>query len=206
MGITNLYITRHGQTEWNVQGRLQGHLDSPLTELGVIQAEQLADSLVNVEFDVIYSSPSLRTVRTAEMIRGERPIDITIEDKLREINMGSWEGMELAEVKLQYPREHEAYWNTPDLYVPSNGGETFEAVSQRAVSCIEKIIRDNENKTIMLVTHTVTLKSIMNYFEKRPLKELWNPPYVHPTSLSHVMIEDGIVTIEKYGDMAHIDG
>jgi probable phosphoglycerate mutase len=85
LGITNLYITRHGQTEWNVQGRLQGHLDSPLTELGVIQAEQLADSLVNVEFDVIYSSPSLRTVRTADMIRGERPIDITIEDKLREI-------------------------------------------------------------------------------------------------------------------------
>jgi broad specificity phosphatase PhoE len=205
LSITNLYITRHGQTEWNVQGRLQGHLDSSLTELGITQAEQLANSLADVGFNVIYSSPSLRTVRTAEIIRGQRPIEIKVDDKLREINMGSWEGMELSEVKLQFPHEHEAFWNTPELYVPSNGGETFQDVYERVVPCIEKIIADNESKTIMIVTHTVTLKCIMSYFENRHLKQLWNPPFVHPTSLSHVVIDDGKVTIKKYGDMAHID-
>ena len=204
MGLTNLYITRHGQTEWNVQGRLQGHLDSPLTDLGITQAGQLSNSLADVDFDVIYSSPSLRTVHTSEIIRGQRPIDVTVEERLREINMGSWEGMELSEVKLQFPHEHEAYWNTPALYVPSNGGESFQDVCERVTPFIERIMDDDENRTIMIITHTVTLKCIMSYFEKRPLNQLWNPPFVHPTCLCHVMIDSGTVTIQKYGDMTHI--
>lgn len=204
LGITNLYITRHGQTEWNVHGRLQGHLDSPLTELGITQAGQLSNALEDVDFDAIYSSPSLRAVHTSEIMRRQRSVDIVIEERLREINMGSWEGMELTEVELQFPHEHETYWNNPAMYVPSNGGESFGDVFNRVVPFIESIAAHDENKTVMIVTHTVTLKCIMSYFEKRPLNELWNPPFVHPTCLCHVVIDGDAMTIKKYGDMTHI--
>ncbi|WP_412973888.1 histidine phosphatase family protein [Paenibacillus sp. OAS669] len=89
---TTLYLTRHGETEWNVEGKLQGHKDSPLTNLGKRQAKWLGASLKEIEFDAIYSSPSPRTYQTAEIIREERKIELSSCDSLKEIGLGSWEG------------------------------------------------------------------------------------------------------------------
>src|SRR5690554_4521335 len=90
-----IYLTRHGQTEWNVIGKLQGWGNSNLTEKGIENAKRLSQRLKEVNFDYVYSSPQQRALDTAKLIRGDRNIEINVLDDLREIGFGSWEGMEI---------------------------------------------------------------------------------------------------------------
>ena len=89
-----LYITRHGRTEWNTIGRLQGWLDSPLTEEGIKRAERLSKRLENIDFDSIYSSSQKRALDTAHILN-KKNIEIQILDELKELSLGKWEGMKL---------------------------------------------------------------------------------------------------------------
>lgn len=203
--MIELYFTRHGQTEWNVEGRIQGHLDSPLTELGVTQAVRLGESLSHVNFDVIYASPSARTIRTAELIRGNKDVAVNLDERLREIRMGSWEGMLMGEIEQAFPQEHHTYWHAPHLYRPVSDGETFFDVIQRTGQFVDELLSVNHDCRVLVVTHTVTLKVIMSRFEGRSLERLWDPPFIHPTSLSRVVVENGESRIEFYGDMSHVD-
>jgi broad specificity phosphatase PhoE len=203
MKRTVLYLTRHGQTEWNVVKRLQGHQDSPLTELGVKQAGWLGEALSDIEFEAIYSSSSPRTIRTAEIIRGARNVEIIKEDDLREINMGSWEGQLSTDIEAQFPRENYAYRNTPHLYEPVNRGESFYDLQNRLLPKIREIVSKHEGKNVLIVTHGVSLKVIMASFGGRPLSELWIPPIIHPTALCKVMIEGDKQIVELNGDTSH---
>lgn len=179
-------------------------MDSSLTELGELQASRLGQALSQVRFDLIYSSPSYRTVRTAEIIRGDREIPILTDARLREIGMGSWEGRLASDIREEWPEEYHAYWNIPALYRATNGGETFHEVAERVVAFLHELLSNNEGKTILIVTHTVTLKFIMGYFESRPLERICEPPFIHPTSLSQIAIQNGAWSIKKYGDMSHM--
>lgn len=116
-----LYITRHGQTQWNVEGRMQGSLDSPLTGEGVRQAQALADRMAGVPLDAIYSSPTPRSWATAETLRGVRDLPLHAEARIREICMGAWEGQRDDALKADHPEQFGAFWKTPHLYVPWEG-------------------------------------------------------------------------------------
>lgn len=199
---TTILLVRHGQTEWNVEHRLQGHQDSPLTELGVRQAQWLGESLRNEPIDVIYSSTSLRAHRTAELIREIRDIDLHRSDELREINMGIWEGKTQTEVKEKFPDQFYYFWNDPEQFSVQDS-ETFEEVSSRAVGELTRIRDAHEGKSILLVTHTVVVKLLMTYFTDVLMKDLWNPPYIHPACLCKIVIEDGKPDIVLHGDVSH---
>ncbi len=82
--MTKLYITRHGETLWNTEGRMQGWNDSPLTDLGIKQAEWLRERIKDLKIDVIYSSPSGRAYNTAEIIKGNRELQVIKHDGYRE--------------------------------------------------------------------------------------------------------------------------
>ncbi|MED5016752.1 histidine phosphatase family protein [Paenibacillus chibensis] len=199
---TLIYLVRHGETEWNVDHRMQGHQDSPLTELGVKQAEWLGESLRNEPIDIVYSSSSRRAYRTAEIIKGDREIDIHTLDEFKEINLGIWEGKTQAEVKANDPEQFHYFWNDPAEY-KVQGSETFEDVFNRVMNGLNQIIQNNEGRSILLVTHTVVVKLIMSYFEGRPMKDLWNPPYIHPACLCKIAIEGGKPEILLHGDITH---
>jgi len=200
--MTKLYLTRHGQTEWNLERRWQGQKDSKLTELGELQAEWLGKRLNEIEIDMIISSSSGRAVKTAEIIRGDREIIIEYNDNLREINLGEWEGLLYSEIELLYTEEEYNFWNFPHLYKPV-GGETFMQVVERASNEIEKIILEYKGKNIVIVTHGITLKLLMAYFENKDLKDLWNGAAMHPTCLSIVEIEKDYPNIILHGDTSH---
>ena len=106
MSTTTIYLTRHGQTEWNVQHRMQGHMDSALTSIGLQQAEWLSQGMRSVQLDAIYTSPSPRALRTAEIMRGERSTYLNLSDAFKEIGMGVWEGSDSAELEVQIGRAH----------------------------------------------------------------------------------------------------
>lgn len=201
---TTVYITRHGQTEWNVQKRMQGHQDSALTPLGVQQAQWLSRGLLHVELDAVYASSSPRALRTAELIRGDRDLPLTACDEFKEIGMGIWEGRDSGELQLRYPEQHRHFWGNPDQF-SVEGSETFAAVQERALGKLREIIDLHAGGAVLIVTHTVVIKVLMAYFEGRAMNKLWDLPYIHPTCLCRIDITDGVPEIVLHGDISHYE-
>ena len=199
---TTLYLTRHGQTEWNTQGRMQGHGDSPLTETGVMQAQWLAEALQDIPFDAIYSSSQGRAMRTAEAIGRGRDIEVIPADEIREMRLGVWEGKTKEDAEQTHGEQISNFWNAPDKYVPI-GGESFCEVRDRAVAFLTSLVEKHRGETILAVMHGCVLKLVMGYFEQRPLAKLWNPPTMLPTSLSKVQFTNGTHRIVMYADTSH---
>lgn len=204
MGTTTLYLTRHGQTEWNVQQRMQGHQDSALTPLGVQQAEWLSRGLKEVQLDAIYTSSSVRAMRTAEIIRGERNIPLTDCDELKEICMGIWEGCESSQIELTHPEQHHHFWKDPEKF-SVQGSETFREVQERARQKLMEIVDKHEGQSVLIVTHTVVIKVLMAHFEGRVMEKLWDLPYIYPTCLCRIDLTDGVADIVLHGDTSHYE-
>ncbi len=203
--ITNLFIARHGQTKWNVEHRIQGKSDSPLTKLGVRQALQLGKRLSDIGLDVIFSSSSRRAYRTAQIVSEEQKSKIPLfaERDLMEISLGEWEGMLRSEIDELYPRMQDIYFNNPPAFRPVGNGETFFQVRDRVLNCLNRVLEKNTGKNILLVTHTAVVKLILSHFEGRSLENLWDPPIIRPASLSHISISESGTVIKSYGDTEH---
>jgi broad specificity phosphatase PhoE len=201
--MVTLYITRHGETEWNIQKRMQGWKDSELTSKGSDNAIALGRRLHDVEFNEIYTSPSSRTVSTASYICGERQIPIVLDERLREINLGDWEGKTQDYIKGNYADDFRSFWNTPHLYT-SQKGENFSQLQQRVVSVLNDIMDKHLSGNVLIVTHSVAIKSMLAYFKNMELSNIWEPPFIHDTSLTVVEVsKDGINKIILEGDIAH---
>lgn len=204
MGII-LYITRHGQTEWNTQRRMQGWEDSPLTKTGIEQAKRLGNRLKNSKIDLIYSSPLGRAVDTAKLIRGERDIRIICDKRIKEIKLGKWEGMNHEFIDSNYKQEINNFWHNPKLY-KSIEGETFLQLRNRVKNFLDEIIEKHKDETILIVTHAIALKSIMNYIEDLTIDKFWTEPYIGPTSLTKVEVKDLNRKVILNADISHLDG
>lgn len=200
--MTRLYLTRHGQTQWNIEGRMQGSKDSPLTELGINQAILLGKWLKDTHIDVVYTSSSERAHHTSKLIIGDREIRIIPMDELKEMNFGLWEGMTFEVIEEQYGELFNSFWNTPHLLEDFHG-ESFKDFRVRVVGAINKIIADNEGKDILVVAHAVVIKMLMSHFENTPLEKLFDDRMIHPTSLSVVEVEKDEYNIIKYADTSH---
>ena len=200
--MLRLYITRHGETEWNRQKRMQGWKDSELTDVGIANAISLGERLAGVEFNRFYVSSSMRTQQTAQYILGDRSIPIILDEELREIHMGSWEGETQVNLQQAYPEQFHDFWNNPHLFVPV-GGETFYNFYARTLKALNRITRENEKGNVLIVTHTVVIKALLAHFKNDSLEHLWNPPYIHDTSLSIIEFNGNDPKILMEGDIAH---
>lgn len=201
--MLKLYLVRHGETELNVQMRMQGSIDSPLTQTGIDHAIALGKHLKDVKFDIVYSSPSPRAYRTAELIMGERNNPIEIENDLREMNLADWEGKNKEEMDVLAPIEYEVFWNSPHLFKPVNG-ENFYQVQDRAIAIINKLISENDKGNILIVTHSIIIKTIVAHLKKYAMEDLWAPPLIQDTSVTILGVEKGEVKLESIGDATHI--
>ncbi len=200
--MLELYITRHGETEWNVQKRMQGWSDSELTENGRENARALGNRLVDINFSSIYSSPSKRTLDTAKIIRNNKNTPIILEDKLKEIHMGDWEGETHQTLSEKYPAAYTSFWETPHLY-ESKSGENFTDLFNRAAEAVNRIITENTSGRVLMVTHSVIIKCLFAYFKNRSMERLWDPPYIHDTSLTIVYVMDNGYEFLLEGDLSH---
>jgi probable phosphoglycerate mutase len=190
MGI--LYLTRHGETEWNKEWRLQGKKNSALTPKGVWQAKQLGRHLEDVAIDKIYTSSSPRAVHTANCIRGKRDIPIVALDALMEIGLGSWEGQTAEDLRRIYPVAFEAFWSYPERYIPvSPEGETFEVVQRRMRETIDHIQTSHPNEAILVVTHGISLKLLLASLENKELSTVFKDDMIHSASLTRVDYGNG---------------
>ncbi|WP_316569361.1 histidine phosphatase family protein [Neobacillus sp. YIM B06451] len=200
--MLTLYITRHGETVWNTERRMQGWLDSALTENGIGNAVSLSERLRDIEFQAIYSSSSGRTRATSELLKKNIYIPVIYDDNLREMNLGKWEGQTLDSIQGTYPIEIDHFWNAPERFKPV-GGETFSAVYARALMALERIKADNQVGNILIVTHSVMIKTLLSIFKNSPIENLWDPPFIHDTSLTIVELDGREYRLVLEGDISH---
>lgn len=197
-----IYFTRHGQTEWNVIGKLQGWGNSNLTEEGIERAKRLSHRLKEVDFDFIYSSSQERALDTAKIIKGDRDIEIKTLDDLREIGFGSWEGMEIKNIKEIYGDEYDTYLNRPHLYEPVDG-ESLLDVYERAENALNEILsRKAEN--VLFVSHGVTIKVLTAIIKGISLEELYQIPVQVGTALNICEYNGDKLDFIVEGDTSHI--
>jgi len=200
---TTVYLTRHGQTQWNVEGRMQGWNDSPLTELGVKQAQWLRDRLEEINIDKIYSSSSGRAYRTAEIINENKKIELVSHDGLREIKLGKFQGLNQEEMQQKYPEQYYNYWNKPEIYKPIGDGETIEELIDRVDKVIMKIVKENIGKSVLIVTHTMPIKALLCSLNNIDIKDFWMEPYIKQTSLTTIEFNDNGHRVVQCADISH---
>lgn len=199
-----IYITRHGETKWNIQGRMQGWKNSDLTEKGIENAKRLGISLKKINFDCIYSSPLGRAIETANYIKGDKDTQIIIKDSLKEMGFGLWEGMEHSKVEELYPEQRFNFWNKPHLYRAVDG-ESFEELLFRARQILNEIINNTSCENILVVSHAGFIKAIYAILKNYSLEEFWNPPFMTDTCLTILEVENNKISIILEADISHLD-
>lgn len=150
MNTTRLYLVRHGMTEWNDGGKMQGKTDVPLNEKGVKQAELLARRLARKDIKAIYTSPLIRAKRTAEIISQILKLEVIEAPALQEADFGEWEGLTLEEIRTGWKDALEL-WYEGRLSAP--GGEGLLDMQKRVVECVEGIANKHKGQEILLVAH-----------------------------------------------------
>ncbi len=197
-----IFLTRHGETNWNIEGRMQGRKDSELTELGEEQAKWLSERLEKENIEVILSSTSGRTLKTSEIIRGRKAIDIIAKDQLQEIDAGIWEGMLHKDIKENYPDKYSDFWNEPENY-KTDDGESFEEIVSRAKDVLESIIEEYNGKNVLIVTHALFLKAVFTYIKSKPISEFWDGVFMKSTCLSVIEVKNNERYFILEGDISH---
>ncbi|MCK6208245.1 histidine phosphatase family protein [Bacillus infantis] len=201
--MLDLYFVRHGETEWNKSGRMQGRLDSNLTEKGLGDAERLREYLREMQFDEIISSPSSRTIQTAEKLAGSSTASIRTDERLMEIHLGQWQGKTGDEIKMLFPEQYGYYWNEPEKF-ENPEGETFLDVKTRLAGFLQELGASRGTGKILIVTHAVVIKTAVMLANKVTVNEIWEPPFIHGTSLTHMTYRDGELELVLAGDLSHI--
>lgn len=198
-----LYVTRHGETEWNVEKRLQGWGDSPLTESGIKRAHLFKDLVADVEFDIIYTSTQKRAIDTAQIIKGTRDIPMVELEEIRELGFGNWEGLTLTEIKEKDGELFDTYISNPLLYNPSSG-ESISDLFKRVKVTLDKI-ENKEDKNVLIVSHGVTIKAIIALLKNLAIDDYREIPVFPGASLSiFEKTERGWITIIE-GDTSHFN-
>ena len=197
---TVIYLTRHGQTMWNIEKRLQGRGNSPLTEDGIERAKELRDRIKDIKLDVIYSSPIERALTTANIIKGDKSIEVITDDGLMEMCFGDYEGKITDEVMKENPNWDISLIMKGNTELTAPNGENLAEVRDRVARSMNKIIEENRGKTILIVAHGITLKAIMYYFKDEEV----NSEVMGQATLTKVNVdENNKFYIEFKNDNSH---
>ena len=153
MTAGRLVLWRHGRTEWNVTGRFQGQADVPLDEVGREQAAAAARLVAAFHPVSIFSSDLARTYQTAEPLAALTGLEIQTDKRLREIHVGSWEGLLGDEIRAQDPELAERVWRGEDVRRSPTGESPQEVADRVAESLAEIAETADDHSTIAVVTH-----------------------------------------------------
>ena len=170
--MTKIFLIRHGETEWNRVGKLQGISDIRLSPEGINQAHLLAEHTPFNAVDAVYSSDLVRAVMTAKILSDKFNLPIIRERGLRETNFGDWEGRFLSDLAKENPKGFEYFFTRPDKVQPP-GGETFLQSQARIMNALDEIIADNEDRNIIVITHGAAIRLIICAALYIPIRKMW---------------------------------
>ena len=162
MKKTEIILIRHGETEWNSQKRMQGHSNSDLSSVGQAQIQALGQWMKNVPFDHIYSSDSLRAKQTAEAITQFSGHELKIDLRLREKNLGVFEGLTSEEARKLHPEVFSLFKTAGSKYVIDEG-ESTQQLQDRALEIVDEIRIKHLEERVLLVTHGGFIRVVMKH-------------------------------------------
>ncbi|SHI74151.1 histidine phosphatase family protein [Parasporobacterium paucivorans] len=193
-----LYIVRHGQTDWNKEKKMQGRADMPLNEEGRAQAERVGRALKNINFDAVFASPLQRALDTASIIAGHN--DIIVDERIYEIALGKLEGLVYRNLEKAGGELYEtvqAFFMSPDKYIPTEGGESYQNLLARTGEFLENLPKSHPDQKILLVSHATSIHAMLAYIKKTPLKDLWLVPIVNGSVTRAVYGEEGYIILDE---------
>ena len=207
LSLTTVILVRHGETDWNLEGRLQGHGNSSLSDLGKRQSEALADRLLKLNIDAVYSSDLQRAVDTVTPYLKRSGKAVTTTEALREKSYGDWEGMSRCELEAAYPDLWNRYHTQREIHTPVPGGETWHDVEARTVGFVRSVVADQGvGRAVLMIGHGGALRPIILHALHAPLASLTHFS-VDNASLTEIHFkppDDGrVVTLN---DCSHLEG
>jgi broad specificity phosphatase PhoE len=197
-----LILVRHGETACNLANIWHGWDDCGLTENGLAQAHAVAARLAIESVDVVYSSDTRRALQTAKAIAGLQGLEPIVDARLRERNAGDYEGRAMAEIVAERPtiwEERNANlwaWGPP-------GGETFQAVLDRALAAVRDIQNDHFGQTVVLVSHMGTTRALISHLAGIPIEKTFDLQFPS-TGVSIFSVDGGAPRVEVLNDARHV--
>ncbi|WP_024866891.1 histidine phosphatase family protein [Butyrivibrio sp. FCS014] len=165
-----IYVTRHGQTDYNKSRMMQGRSDIPLNDTGIAQAKARRESLGDLKFDAVYASPLIRAVQTAEIIGNVDRADIITDERIIEANFGKYELMGYYSTGLKMM----AYWSFPEIFPAPEGVETIREMVDRTSSFLREL-EQKDYETVLVACHGGIIRPIRGYMENRKSGIIWRP-------------------------------
>ena len=203
---TTLLLCRHGESQWNVEGRVQGTSlqAAGLTEQGRWQAARLAERLRSAEVSALYSSDLLRAEETAGIIAATVGRSPELDRRWREIDMGKWQGLTLAEIQERFPEDWAATRLDPNA--PRGGGETFATFQARTLQAAAELHARHPGQTVAVVTHGGNVRACLLSGVTSPLDP--SDPrrgHIPNTSVTAIQVNGGHVTVLSLPDAGHLE-
>lgn len=195
-----IYVIRHGETDWNTKHWLQGTTDIPLNQNGIEVAEITSEALKEVPFDVIFSSPLKRAYQTAEIMRGERKIPIIVDQRLKEISFGAYEGLCCTGPEYNIPDpDFPNFFRDPAHYNPPEGGDSIAELCVRGTDFLTWLIEQPEyqEKTVLVSGHGALVKALLSSLLITDLKDFWKGGVHKNCAVSIIDVKDGKASVRQ---------
>ncbi|MBL8133691.1 MAG: histidine phosphatase family protein [Anaerolineae bacterium] len=202
MNVRRIIFLRPGETDWNQHGRWQGWVAAPLNAHGRQQAASLAKFVRNIGMGALYSSDLRRAIETAEMLGHPLGCEPILDARLRERNIGLWQGLTIDEMVAWYSEEYAVMLGDIDGFRPP-GGESRNDVRKRVMEALEDILTTAVVETVGILSHTTAIKIML-----AALVPSYDPLYVEldNTSVTTIHRKEGVWELAAVNDQMHLEG
>lgn len=198
-----IYLIRHGETVFNRDGRVQGHTESDLSELGREQARRVGDRIRGVDFDAVFTSPLRRAEETCS-IAIDAQTEFETRTGLKEINLGAWEGRKASELRREFPEEVKLWFHRPtEIHIEN--GETISEFRARVSAEMASIRETFPDGTLAVFTHGGVICTYLTSLLEMKLDHIWRFK-IRNGSVTRVIFPQDRPRIDLLGDIHHLDG
>ena len=203
MQATRIIAVRHGETAWNVDTRIQGHLDIPLNETGQWQAQQLAQALASEPIDAIYASDLQRAYATAQAMADATGAPITPETGLRERSFGHFQGRTFAEIEAEMPEDARRWRKRDPEYVPE-GGESLVMLRERIERTVFALAEKHPGEQVLMVAHGGVLDVLYRMATRQEIQapRTWQ---LSNAAINRLLWTPDGLTLVGWADTQHLD-
>ena len=202
--MTHIILLRHGETEWNSDGRVQGTLDSRLSPRGVAQSEALARALAAEPIEVIYSSDLGRTQATVAPLADALSLPVTLDSRLRERSHGILQGLTWDEIAARYPEAHRRL-NAHDAHYAPPEGESAVEFRERVMAAMRDIVSVCAGQRVVVMAHGGVVGMVYRTVRDMPL-EAKRDYALFNASINRFRVVEDRWFVDTWGDVSHLDG
>ncbi len=200
--MKNIYLCRHGESEYNAKKIIQGHIDTDLTSKGIVQARLAGEELLKANIEKIYTSDLRRAYRTAYIIGDILGLEPVIDKRLREMHFGDWEGLSYEYIYKYHPEDFKNWLSNP-VACPLPSQEDIRNFKERIKSFFEEI-KETEEKNILIVAHGGSIQGIICYACGFGFENLWGLRHSN-TGISLITIKEENISLKMLNSVNHLE-